>query len=61
MGYLKDNKHRFLSEFDMALVSETPQLEIFIDSFFEMFDRVLEKGPDQFFKIVCIQDIPEKS
>ena len=60
MGFLKENKNRFLSDFDFSLFTETDQMEVFIDSVFNLFDTILTRGPDEFYKLVSIDDIPEE-
>ena len=59
MGFLKDNKRRFLTDIDYQLLSEDDKLDIFIDSIFEIFDELNERGPDQFHTLIDIDLIPE--
>ncbi len=59
MGFLKEHKNRYISELDYKLLTEDDKLEIFIDSIFDIFDELNEKGTDQFYKLMSINDIPD--
>lgn len=59
MGFLRENKNRYLTDIDYQLLTEDDKLEIFIDSIFETFDIMNERGADKFPELIDINEIPE--
>lgn len=60
MGFLKEHKNRYLTEIDNQLLSEDDKLEIFVDSIFQIFDTLNERGPDKFSQLIDVETIPEE-
>lgn len=59
MGFLVENKFKFIPEFDLSLMENNPEYEILVDAILSVFDK-LKDDADKLFDLVSIDDIPEE-